>query len=39
MNTSLDTRYYLGDGIHYFKVRSDKYSGQPLVELFKKLKK
>jgi hypothetical protein len=30
----MNNRYYLGDGEHYFIIRSDKYSGAPVAELF-----
>ncbi len=30
----LREKRYLGDGLHYFIIRPDKWSGEPLAELF-----
>lgn len=31
----MDGRIYLGDGEHYFTIREQKYTPNPLLELFK----
>ena len=31
----MEERTYLGDGEHYFIITADKYSGEPLVSLYK----